>query len=449
MASYAQPYQSYFQAPNQAYYSTANPGFASAPSAGVYDPSTGQMVTNQTPYQAPGAQTTTQPASSGPAQWSPGSGQITAAQVTSQYGADPSVAQYWADKINSGGDPNYYIGRLQQDNSGSGPDGRGGVSGGGSAGGSFGAALGSVGGPALQWGAPPSVTPGASTSGVTPQTATYQNFDPSKVDVTQDPGYQFRLAQGEKALQNSAAANGTLMSGGFAKALTDYAQGDASQEYQNAFNRAFTTNQANNSGNLAATTENNQAATAVGALNLGYQNSNLNAQEANASNYLQSEGLADQYDLGLRSNALGYYTAGNNFTLGMGQLGLGYQTEGDNNALNWANYGLNANNQNFSQGYQLAGMGEGAATSLGSFGTAFGNGAANTVTGAGNAAAGGSIATGNAISGGINGAGNAALTGYYANQYNQPPGVGAYLAPPQPGVPSNAGTPVSWQGYGW
>lgn len=73
--------------------------------------------------------------------WSPGSGRsITADEVVKQYGADPSVAQYWADKINTGGDPNYYIGRLKDDNAGTGPDapggldsGKGGGGGGGSA----------------------------------------------------------------------------------------------------------------------------------------------------------------------------------------------------------------------------------------------------------------------------------------------------------------------------
>jgi hypothetical protein len=52
-----------------------------------------------------------------------------------------------------------------------------------------------------------------------------------------DPGYDFRLAQGMKALQGSAAASGGLLSGPTLKAITDYSQGAASQEYQNAFNR--------------------------------------------------------------------------------------------------------------------------------------------------------------------------------------------------------------------
>src|SRR6202035_1872550 len=56
-----------------------------------------------------------------------------------------------------------------------------------------------------------------------------------------DPGYEFRLQQGEDALQNSAAARGGLLSGGTAKAFEDYAQNFASNEYGNVYNRAMQT----------------------------------------------------------------------------------------------------------------------------------------------------------------------------------------------------------------
>ena len=56
-------------------------------------------------------------------------------------------------------------------------------------------------------------------------------------DFQQDPGYQFRMAQGQKALERSAAAKGNLMSGGTAKALVGYGQEMGSQEYGNAFGR--------------------------------------------------------------------------------------------------------------------------------------------------------------------------------------------------------------------
>lgn len=53
----------------------------------------------------------------------------------------------------------------------------------------------------------------------------------------QDPAYGFDLSQGQQAIERSAAASGGLASGGTLKSLTTYAQGQASNEYQNAYNR--------------------------------------------------------------------------------------------------------------------------------------------------------------------------------------------------------------------
>jgi hypothetical protein len=58
--------------------------------------------------------------------------------------------------------------------------------------------------------------------------------------LTTDPGYGFRLQEGLKALERSAAARGGLLGGGTGRALTRYGQEMASQEYGNAFNRALT-----------------------------------------------------------------------------------------------------------------------------------------------------------------------------------------------------------------
>lgn len=54
---------------------------------------------------------------------------------------------------------------------------------------------------------------------------------------TADPGYQFRLAEGNKAIERSAAARGLLGSGATLKAANNYAQDVASQEYGNYWNR--------------------------------------------------------------------------------------------------------------------------------------------------------------------------------------------------------------------
>jgi len=56
-------------------------------------------------------------------------------------------------------------------------------------------------------------------------------------DFNKDPGYQFRMDEGQKALERSAAAKGGLMNGGTLKALTQYGQNFASNEYQNAYDR--------------------------------------------------------------------------------------------------------------------------------------------------------------------------------------------------------------------
>jgi len=53
----------------------------------------------------------------------------------------------------------------------------------------------------------------------------------SRLEAT--PGYQFRMSQGQTAVQNLLASQGGLKSGAAMKALTDYAQGTASQEFGN------------------------------------------------------------------------------------------------------------------------------------------------------------------------------------------------------------------------
>jgi len=56
-------------------------------------------------------------------------------------------------------------------------------------------------------------------------------------EMEQDPGYKFRLAQGQRALDNSVAARGMNLSGAQLKGAADYNSGMASQEYGNAYNR--------------------------------------------------------------------------------------------------------------------------------------------------------------------------------------------------------------------
>lgn len=63
------------------------------------------------------------------------------------------------------------------------------------------------------------------------------NRDFTLADFNKDPGYQFRMDEGARGLEASAAARGGLMNGGSLKALERYRQGFASNEFNNAYNR--------------------------------------------------------------------------------------------------------------------------------------------------------------------------------------------------------------------
>jgi len=56
-------------------------------------------------------------------------------------------------------------------------------------------------------------------------------------DFIKDPGYEFRMSEGAKAIERSAAARGGVLGGGTLKALSRYNQDFASQEYNNSYSR--------------------------------------------------------------------------------------------------------------------------------------------------------------------------------------------------------------------
>jgi hypothetical protein len=102
--------------------------------------------------------------------------------------------------------------------------------------------------------------------------------DFSMSDFTTDPGYQFRLEQGMRALNASAAAKGMGMSGANIKGATEYGQNLGSQEYQNAYNRAFNafqTNRANQLDPLFKLYSGGQASAAGSAAQAGNLGQNL------------------------------------------------------------------------------------------------------------------------------------------------------------------------------
>jgi hypothetical protein len=98
--------------------------------------------------------------------------------------------------------------------------------------------------------------------------------DFSMGDFQADPGYAFRLSEGQKALERSAAARGGLISGGSLKAAQRYGQDMGSQEYQNAYTR-YQTNRANQLNPLASLTQSGQSAANFQAGNLGKYGSDV------------------------------------------------------------------------------------------------------------------------------------------------------------------------------
>jgi hypothetical protein len=139
---------------------------------------------------------------------------------------------------------------------------------------------------------------------LTPWTEQFQA--PTNVTEQNDPGYQFRLQQGEQALQNSAAARGGLLSGNTAQAITQYGQDYASNEYQNVYNRAynqyatrynqFQTNQANEFNRLSTLAGGGQVAANELNANLGQTAGNVAniyaTQGQQVGNSLQNAGAA-------------------------------------------------------------------------------------------------------------------------------------------------------------
>lgn len=82
---------------------------------------------------------------------------------------------------------------------------------------------------------------------------------PTIADALNNPGYKFRVQQGEDALQNWAAARGTLNDSGTAKSLIDYGQSAAEQGYGEVYARNFNDWQANEAARYGAWTTNENA----------------------------------------------------------------------------------------------------------------------------------------------------------------------------------------------
>lgn len=146
-------------------------------------------------------------------------------------------------------------------------------------------------------------------------------------DFQADPGYAFRLSEGQKTLDRQAASRGGLISGSALKAATRYGQDAASQEYQNAFSR-YQTNRANQLQPLGTLMASGQSAAA----NVGSAAGNYGA---NAGNLITGQGnaMATGITNAGSANAAGQYGAANSIANLLNTGASAYQTQ--NNFSNW------------------------------------------------------------------------------------------------------------------
>jgi hypothetical protein len=151
-------------------------------------------------------------------------------------------------------------------------------------------------------------------------------------DFTTDPGYQFRLEQGMKALNASAAAKGMGMSGANIKGATEYGQNLGSQEYQNAFNR-YQTNRTAQLAPLQSLYAGGQAAAAGSAAQAGALGSNLGQTYTGLG-----QGLGQAAVAAGNAQASGYLNQANAVTNALNQ---GMSSYTMNNYLNRGGAGVN------------------------------------------------------------------------------------------------------------
>lgn len=137
----------------------------------------------------------------------------------------------------------------------------------------------------------------AGTGGVN---ALKAGFDPSS--IYEDAGYQFRLNQGQDALEKSLAARGLSSSGAAMKAAQEYGQGTAAQAYNDAFNQWLLKN-----NSLA-----NYGQNATGTLSNIYGNiGNIGASTIGAKSNILSSALSNVLSGSAGRQIIGYDENGN------------------------------------------------------------------------------------------------------------------------------------------
>jgi hypothetical protein len=130
---------------------------------------------------------------------------------------------------------------------------------------------------------------------------------PTMDELLMDPGFSFRMSEGEKALARMQSARGGLLGGGAIKAGVRYGQEMGSQEFQNAFararqQRADVTNALLGIGGFGPSLA-SSAAGAIGQTGSNIANLQMGAGQARASGYL---GQANALSQALGQAGMGY-----------------------------------------------------------------------------------------------------------------------------------------------
>lgn len=136
---------------------------------------------------------------------------------------------------------------------------------------------------------------------------------------TASPGYQFRLNEGIKAAERSAAARGVLGSGGTMKAIQRYGEGLAASEYDTYSNRLAALAGVGQSATGSTTQAGATAASGISNALTASGNAAVNAGNARASSYANTGSAINSSVNNLASLYL--YQQGGGFGGGGGRSG--------------------------------------------------------------------------------------------------------------------------------
>jgi hypothetical protein len=184
-----------------------------------------------------------------------------------------------------------------------------------------------------------SASPGAAASPSSSATGGYgslmqgygQTFQaPTAQQGMQSPGTQAQLQLGEQALQQSAAAQGNLLTGGTAQALDQYGQQVGAQGYQNAYNDSYNTFASNyNQYQQQQANEYNRLASLSGIGQTSAQQLGTLGQSASnnvSSNLLgTASAIGQDYQNAGAANASGVVGAANAYSGGLSSTGSSLQ----------------------------------------------------------------------------------------------------------------------------